>query len=274
MAQRSRDRGQNHTRQPQSLESLYKTAQNYCNSIQRALDTLGQQCMSLHIDKEDQYVMEVLERINAFDGDLKLDVLSDAQCQLLIEDLEFDINEGAVQEIVKTLRDLELLRKSATDVFLTLNKRLFSMLDNGVYVFCVSLIELTQENVNEVTEYNDFISKQRIKLTQAVDQIKQHQERWSNLTMDTQSTLNNLKELRACFEDIRDEWSKIRARTIEWINQDREYPTRLANRIKQHRETMQSLLLEIEATSEAKRQKTEERRHRELRMEALQKRRR
>ncbi|VDK33031.1 unnamed protein product [Taenia asiatica] len=274
MAQRSRNRSQNRTRQPQSLESLYKTTQNFCNSIQKTLDAVGQQCISLHIDKEDQYVMKVLERINAFDDDLNMDALSDAQCQLLIEDLELDIDEGVALEIVKGLRDLELLRKSAADFFSTLNKRLSSMLDNGVYVFCASLIELTQENVNEVIEYNDFISKQRSELTQAVDQIKQYQEIWSNLTMDTQSTLNHLKELGACLEGIREEWNKIRAKTIEWINQDREYPTRLANRIKEHRETMQGLLLEIEAISETKQQKTGERRHRELRMEALQKRRR
>ncbi|KAL5971630.1 hypothetical protein TSMEX_000664 [Taenia solium] len=274
MAQRSLNRGQNRTRQPQSLESLYKTTQNFCNSIQKTLDAVGQQCISLHIDKEDQYVMKVLERINAFDDDLKMDALSDVQCQLLIEDLELDIDEGVVLEIVKELRDLELLRKSAADFFSTLSKRLSSMLDNGVYVFCASLIELTQGNVNEVIEYNYFISKQRSELTQAVDQIKQYQEIWSNLTMDTQSTLNNLKELGACLEGIREEWNKIRAKTIEWINQDREYPTLLANRIKEHRETVQGLLLEIEAISETKQQKTGERRHRELRMEALQKRRR
>ncbi|KAL5111463.1 hypothetical protein TcWFU_001826 [Taenia crassiceps] len=274
MAQHLHGRGQNRMRQPKSLESLYKTTQNFCDSIKKSLDAVDQQCSNLHINKEDKYVIEVLERINAFDGDLKLDALSDTQCQLLIEDLELDINENVLLEIVRRLRDLELLRKSSTDVFLKLNKHLSSMLDNGVCIFCVSLIELTQENVDEVIEYNDFISKQRSKLAQAVDQIRQHQERWNNLTMDTQSTLNNSKELGACLKDIQEEWNKIRANTIEWINQDREYPTLLANRIKQLRKTMEALLLEIETISKTKQQKMEERRHRELRMEALQKRRR
>uniref|UniRef100_A0A915EZ79 Uncharacterized protein n=1 Tax=Echinococcus canadensis TaxID=519352 RepID=A0A915EZ79_9CEST len=274
MAQQSRNRSQNHLRQPQSLESLYRTTQNFCNSIQRTLDTVCQQCMRLHINAEAERNIEVLERINAFNGDLKLDALSDVQCQLLVEDLDLNINESVVIGIVKLLRDLELLRKSAAIFFSLFSKRLSSMLDNGVYIFCVSLIELTQVNVNEVTEYNDFISKQRSELTEAANRIWQHRDRWNNLTMDIQSTMNNLEELRACLEDIQGEWNKIKVETNKWINQDREYPTRLANCINQHRKTMQDLLLEIEVISESEQQKTEERRHRGLRMEALQKRRR
>ena len=274
MAQQPRRRSKMRSTQPKSLEALYNTSKNACESIQRNLNTICKHCESIHMDTEDGNVVKVLECIETFDSEVKLAMLSDDQCQLLAEDLNLDMPANVVVDALKSLRGLELLQNNVAAFFMNLNKRLSSVLDDGVYIFCASLVELAHEEVDEVNAYNDFAIKQRSELTEAVHEAKQHQDRWKNLNIDTKSALHNLADMKACLKDIQLNWKQINEKITEWIKQDREYPVSLTNHINRNRKKIEDLLSEIEMLKEKEEQKKDGRHRRRLQMEALHKRRR
>lgn len=275
MSQQARDRSHGRSRQPKSLESLYNTVQNACISLQNTLDRLCKQCEGLNIDTDgDEHIVEISERLDALEAEAQLAMFSDAQCQLLVEDLDLDISENIVIDIIKRLRDLELLRKNASTFFKNLNKRFSSILNEGLYLYCVSLIEITHEEVEEVIKYDEYISDQKLEISQAVDEIHHMIERWGNLTLDLHSTIENLDGLKACLTDIQARWSEAKEKISEWINQDREYPNRLTSRINENKNSIQCLLLEMDMLNEAGKRRAERRRYHQAQIESLQKKRR
>lgn len=274
MSNQARDRSCSSSRQPKSLESLYITVQNACSSLQNTLDGICKQCDSLQFESENEHATEVLERLDVFESEVQLAMLSDSQCQLLAEDLDLNLNESTVIDVIKKLRDLELLRKNVSTFFKTLNKRFSSILDGGVYLYCVSLIEITHEEVQEVIEYDEFISNQKLEISQAVEEIHHLEERWGNLTLDLHSTVDNLNGLQACLTDVQARWREIKEKIFAWLRQDRDYPSRLTGRINSNKESAQCLLLEMDVIDESEKQRAEECRYRQDQIKSLQKKRR
>ncbi|VDO06020.1 unnamed protein product [Rodentolepis nana] len=268
------ERDRSRPRQPTSLESLYMTVQNACSSLQNTLDGICKQCDCLQIESRNEHAMEVLESLDTFESEVQLAMLSDAQCQLLVEDLDLNLNESTVMDIVKKLRDLELLRKNVSTFFKKLNKRFYSILDDGVYLYCVSLFEITHEEIREVIEYDEFISNQKLEISQAVEEIHHLEERWGNLTLDLNSTIDNLDGLQACLTDVQARWKEIQEKIFEWLKQDRNYPNRITGRISSNKDSIQCLLLEMDMIDESQKQSAEVCRLRQEQIKSLQKRRR
>ncbi|VUZ45938.1 unnamed protein product [Hymenolepis diminuta] len=274
MSNQARDRSCSSSRQPKSLESLYITVQNACSGLQNTLDGICKQCDNLQFESENKHAAEVLERLDVFESEVQLAMLSDAQCQLLAEDLDLNLNESTVIDVIKKLRDFQLLRKNVSTFFKTLNKRFSSILDNGVYLYCVSLIEITHEEVHEVIEYDEFISNQKLEISQAVEEIHHLEERWGNLTLDLHSTVDNLNGLQACLTDVQARWRAIKEKIFAWLKQDRDYPSRLTGRINSNKESAQCLLLEMDVIDESEKRRAEECRYRQDQIKSLQKKRR
>nr|CDS32004.1 hypothetical protein HmN_000398200 [Hymenolepis microstoma] len=268
------ERDRNRPRQPISLESLYITVQNACSNLQNTLDGICKQCDSLQIESRDEHTTEVLQRLDTLEGEVQLAMLSDGQCQLLVEDLDLNLSESTVIDIVKELRDLELLRKNVSAFFKKLNKRFSSILDDGVYLYCVSLIEIIHEEICEVIEYDKFISNQKLEISQALEEIHHLKERWRNLTLDLHSTIDNLDGLQACLTDVQARWKESKEKIFAWLKQDRDYPNRITNRISSSKDSIQCLLLEMDAIDESQKQREEECRLRQKQIISLQRKRR
>ncbi|VDD74280.1 unnamed protein product [Mesocestoides corti] len=273
MAQKSCSRCKGRQLWPQSLDSLYQTAQNACTGIQASLDSVRSPCDAVNIEQSEE-MCEVLDSISYLDGNIKISTLSDLQCESLAEDLGFDRSDSTKVDIIKSLRDLDRLRSNVAAFFEILEKRLSSALDHGIYIFCASLIEVAREHVDEVVEYENFIVKQRVDLVQAVAQIKQQRKEWDGFTQDMHAMIQNAASLGLCLEDVQSQWQRIKEKTLEWIQRDRDYPAHLNSRINQNRDAIPQLQRDIQLIGEAEQRKIEDRRRFCVQMEALQKRRR
>lgn len=260
-------------RPPQSLESLYSTVESICAGLQRSIDAFRARYEEINV-AQSKRIRETWKRLLSNAASQNMSELTDAQCKRLADECGPGKNDPGFLDCVRNLRDLDMVRRSVTIFYQTLDERLPIALDNGVYLYCASLIEVSKEVADEVLEYDDFIIRAKVQIPESVEQLKEQAKRWADLAMEMQLAVKNIECLGPCLDDTNTHWEGVKSAVLEWVRRDREYPAQLGGRISQNREAGHSRLLEIQLIGEMEQHRCQQRKHREAQMSACQKRRR
>lgn len=264
----------NHKNRPnriQSLDTLYSQSESLCTSLtdtKEDIQTKYSEATSIAA----KAIREVYIKVSIANREEELASLGDEQYGRFADDIGVGKKAQGRKQAVKGLCALYLLYKEFNNLSKRLHNRLCKTLTNGLCMFCVSLIELTDEQVEPVIDYAVFIEEQREALQQQINHHDELNAQWVSLTSDMLATTNNLEDLGPILEDFQETFDKIIGGIKEWIQRDREYPSLLVSCSTQWRSAVQDLHLEMTSVDESKQQRMEKKKHCEGQMNVYKKR--
>ncbi|KAL7063203.1 hypothetical protein AAHC03_0633 [Spirometra sp. Aus1] len=261
-----RTRSRSRQRPPQSLESVYSLAENAVTFFQKAFDEIEEQFRSLKFVKPES-LKRVWTKVAVSRRGTNLATLTESQCKNLADEIGGESGGASYVDKVKKLQELAILSRDVSSLFSRLDKKLAVVLTEGLCVYCVSLIELTQEANKDVQEYEDFIDDQNKEFARRVTELKQGQQRWTNYTRDMSSTVRNFEKLEGIFLEARTAWDVITSCIDERIGRDKSYPGKLSHLINQAKEEIEDLKQEYLLIGENEQHAASQQRQRLLQLE-------
>ncbi|VDN15303.1 unnamed protein product [Dibothriocephalus latus] len=259
-------RSRSRQRPPQSLESVYSLAENAVTFLQKYFTEIEEKFRGFKFVQAES-LKKTWTKVAAARRGINLATLTEAQCKNLADELGGESGGASYVDKVKKLQELAIVSQDMSSLFNRLDKKLTLVLTDGLCVYCVSLIELTEQVHQDVQEYEDFIADQNQEFAQRLTELKQNQQRWTNYTRDMSSTVRNFEKLEGIFLEVCTAWDVITSCIDERIARDKSYPEKLTQLINQSKEEIEELKQEYLLIGENEQQTASQQRQRKLQLE-------